>query len=153
MTEIIAHFFDVFDEKKCSLLHFPIILVDLKNVLQFTHFHQFCFKINGKDEVFHGLLCHIVVIYGWLAEWFFLLWTSFSWWTTFELWESYKTKREKASWEQQLKWLGRHFSQFSWIQSGRDDGAEICQKAGTQWIKMSALEAWMSNDREMSFDL
>ena len=39
MNEIIAHFIDVFDEKKCSLLHFPIILGGVKNV-QFTHFHQ-----------------------------------------------------------------------------------------------------------------
>ena len=33
-----------------------------KIVRQSTHFHLFCLNFNGKDEVFHGLLCHIVVI-------------------------------------------------------------------------------------------
>ena len=56
MNEIIAHLIDVFDEKRCSLLHFPIILGDFENVLQFTHFYQFCSNFIGKDEVFHGLL-------------------------------------------------------------------------------------------------
>ena len=60
MNGIIAHFIEGFNEKKCSLLHIAIILGGVKNVLQFTHFHQFCFNFIGKDEVFHGLLSIII---------------------------------------------------------------------------------------------
>ena len=35
--------------------HCPIILGDVK-ILQFTHFHQFCFNFIGKDEVFQLFL-------------------------------------------------------------------------------------------------
>ena len=41
-----------------SLPHFPIILGDVKNIPQFTHFHQFCFNFIWKDEVVHGLLLY-----------------------------------------------------------------------------------------------
>ena len=34
-----------------------------KKILQFTHFHQFCFNFIGKDEVFHGLLFFYIFVY------------------------------------------------------------------------------------------
>ena len=40
-----------------DIYSFPIILGDVKNIPQFTHFHQLCLNFIWKGEVFHGLLC------------------------------------------------------------------------------------------------
>ena len=57
MNEIIALFIS-----EMELATLSMILGDVKNVVQFTHFHQFCFNFIGKDEVFHGLLCPYVAV-------------------------------------------------------------------------------------------
>ena len=54
-------FLDVFDEKEYSLLHFPIILGDVKNVLQFTHFYNFVL-IPSRKTKFSMAFCHSIVI-------------------------------------------------------------------------------------------
>ena len=49
VTEIIAHFIDVLDEKKCSLLYFPIILGDVKNSSVYF-FINFVLISSGKTK-------------------------------------------------------------------------------------------------------
>ena len=58
---VITHFIDIFDEKKSSLLNFPIILGYVKNVVQFTHFQKFCFNFIGKTNGLLFIIRHVVI--------------------------------------------------------------------------------------------
>ena len=65
MTEIIAHFnnvlVNVLDENK-KLAALSHNFRGRKKILQFNHFHQFCFNFIGKDEVFHDLLFGYILV-------------------------------------------------------------------------------------------
>ena len=50
VNEIVAHFNDVFQEKKCSLLHFPIILGNVKMFFNLLIFINFVLISSGKTK-------------------------------------------------------------------------------------------------------
>ena len=50
MNEIIENFIDIFDEKRCSLLHFPIIFGDVRDVLKLLIFINFVLISSGNTK-------------------------------------------------------------------------------------------------------